>query len=248
MSTSHPHIGHRERLKQRYIKFGANALEDHELLELLLFFSKPRVDTNVVAHDLIRNSGSFEKVFTAKADSLKMTDGIGEHSALLLNLVGDVHRRLTESRPHEGKSYNTLSSVGELLMSHGTDEREEKLTVMLFDQNMKLLHFETVSKGDHHSAAASYTEIAKTALLKGAVGVIIAHNHPSGDPMPSSSDRNFTHLLEAALYAINISLIEHIIVSGNAYFPTMMTSSGPGRLSLINGLLGEGFLRKFYGN
>lgn len=248
MSTVHPHIGHRERLKQRYIRFGANALADHELLELLLFFSKPRVDTNGTAHALIKDNGTFENVFSSEIDRLKMTDGIGDSSALLLSLIGDIHKRLEGAPPRVGSSYNTLSSVGDFLINHYKYAHEESLSVMLLDKNMRLIHFMTASKGSSRSTTISHAEIAQKALLKGASGVIIAHNHPGGDPLPSSSDRNFTHLLEAALYAINISLVEHIIISGDNYFPTMMTNSGPGRLSLINGLLGEGFLKKFYGN
>ena len=248
MSTAHPHDGHRERLKQRYIKFGADALADHELLELLLFFSRPRIDTNGIAHALINDNEGFKNVFSADVDRLKMTVGVGDSSAILLSLIGDVHKRILENETQVGGSYTTLSQVGEFLCKHYSNEREEKLSVMFLDKNMKLISFATATRGNSHGTVFSHTEIARKALLKGASGVIISHNHPGGDPLPSSSDRNFTHLLEASLYAINIALIEHIIICENSFFPTMMTSSGPGRLSLINGLLGEGFLKKFYGN
>ena len=248
MSNAHSHDGHRERLRQRYLKFGPDSLDDHELLELLLYYSKPRVNTNVTAHALINENGSFESVFAAEADRLKTTCGVGDSSAILLSLVGAIHKRLSESPAPHAKFCGTLSSVGELLLNHYSTALVEELCVMLLDKSMNLMQIFTVSSGNKQSSVASHTEIAQKALLKGAAGVIIAHNHPGGDPLPSSSDRNFTHLLEASLYAINIALIEHIIVCNGSYMPTMMSNSGPGRLSLINGLFGEDFFRKFYSN
>ena len=246
MPNAHSHDGHRERLRQRYAKFGADALDDHELLELLLFYSRSRVNTNGTAHALINENGSLESVFAAGIDRLKTTDGVGDSSAILLSLVGAIHKRLSESPKPGSKNCGTLSAVGELLLKHYSTAQEEELCVMLLDKSLNLIQLITVSSKNKHGSVASHTEIAQKALLKGAAGVIIAHNHPGGDPLPSSSDRNFTHLLEASLYAINVALIEHIIVCEGSFLPTMMSNFGHGRLSLTNGLFGEEFFRKFY--
>ena len=246
MTTGTPHQGHRSRIVQKYRQFGSDALADHELLEILLFYSIPRVNTNDTAHALINEFGSLEKVFSASIDQLKLVPGIGENSATLISLVNDISKRFNEKRVSPLVHYKKLSLIGSFLLDYFKNLKIEKLFALFFDSSMRLISINCVSEGDAHSSSTSATTIARMAVLKDASAVVVAHNHLNGNVIPSTSDRNFTHVLEASLYALGVPLIEHIIVSNDIFAPSMLVHSGTTRYSLTTDILGKDFFDHFY--
>lgn len=245
MVTDQLHSGHRERLKTKFIEFGGDALSDHELLELLLFFSIPRSNTNEIAHMLINDSGSFEEVFSSCFDQLKLTEGIGDSSALLLSLTGEICKRLSNQQAKPRKNYPTLSSVGKLLVDKYAHDREESISVLYFDKKMNLISMRKVTQGGCHEAAASRTKIVREAMLKKSAGILLAHNHPDGTPTPSPSDLNFTHVLESSLYAVGIILLEHVLICQDSYTPLLSLRPGEKRVIKSNDFA-EGVLERFF--
>ena len=247
MSNSKPmHDGHRSRMKEKFLKYGADVFSDHELIEILLFFSVPRVNTNDTAHRLLDKFGSLEAVLHADIDMLTSVEGVGTGSALLISLVGALMLRSRKKTVSKRKKYNNVSEIGQMLTSYYQGMAQERFCALYFDASMRLIEMSVLSEGSVGEAAVTPSRIAREAILKGASGVIIAHNHPFGAASLSSSDRNLTHIIEASLAAVDIPLIEHIIVGEVGYSPTMMYKAGSVRTSLSSKIFGDSFNKDFY--
>ena len=182
------HKGHRGRLKKKFIKYGADSLETHELLELLLYYGIPRKDTNELAHTLIKIFGSLPQVFDAPMSSLLKVTGVGESTASLIRLVSKL------SRVYAEQNYR-LNSKGP--------------TNMVF--------CDVISQGSFGSTGFHIRDIIELALKFNATRAIIAHNHPSGIALPSREDVETTIELKNALKLIEVKLVDHIIVADNDY-------------------------------
>lgn len=246
--AEHLHAGHRQRLKNRYMDFGIENLSDHEALELLLFYAIPQKNTNDLAHTLIDRFGSLRGVLSADVDSLKSVDGIGEHSAILITLISDIYRKMRLSDNPETEVMDSLSKIGKYLLNYYEGVNEERVTMMLFDNSMRLIDFVTLSNGSVNSSSVDYRTIAELALRKKASSVILAHNHPNGLAIPSSEDRMISKNVDAALSVIGVHLIEHIIVGTANYAPTMQLHYGSLRAAPTTLKVGEDFFSKFYRN
>ena len=239
------HSGHRERLRERFIKFGPDAFTDHELLELLLSFIIPRVNTNDIAHRLLAEYGSLKELFSSIAPS-KSVKGVGNTSKLFIKVVAATFRRMQATSINKVK-FDSLYSIGDYLTKYYSGMDTEQLCAMFFDGSMRLLRFQVISDGGANDAIASYTAITRAAVMEDAAGVIIAHNHPRGTSDVSESDRDFTQKLEVALAAVNVSLIEHIIVGETGYRPTLMVQMNVLRTEDCANRYNDIFLKKFYG-
>ena len=244
--AAHLHAGHRQRLKNRYLEFGIENLSDHEALEMLLFYAIPQKNTNDLAHLLIDRFGSLRNVLTADVDSLKAVDGIGEHSAILIKLISDMHRKVRLSDNPDSEVMNSLSKIGKYLLNYYDGVGEERVTMMFLDNSMRLIDFVTLSHGSVNSSSVDYRSIAELSLRKKASAVILAHNHPGGLAIPSSEDRLISKNVDAALSVIGVHLIEHIIVGTANYAPTMQVHYGSLRAAPTTFKICEDFFSKFY--
>lgn len=243
---NNPHSGHRSRMKEKYLRFGAEAFTDHELLEMLLFYSIPRSDTNETAHRLIEKFGSLEKCLSSEIDQIKTVEGIGQNSAIFLSLIGDIFTRVNKKPLRKKKKYKTLSDVGEFLTYHYSGAKKEYFSALYFNSSMELIDVSIISEGSLSEAAVSPTRIAREAVLKDSTGVIVAHNHINDCPLLSSDDRRLTNLIEVTLAAINVPLLEHIIVTPTGYAPSMHLRFGTPAVALTQKAFGEDFHKKFY--
>lgn len=223
------HAGHRQRLKDKYLTLGADALEDHELLEILLYYAIPQRNTNDIAHELIERCGSLEGVFNADLDYIMQTKCIKDNAATLISLVRDLNKKINLADCRVGDMFDSLSKVGEFLMNYYIGIQHERCIMMMFDNSMRLIKLEIVSDGSVNGATLDYRKIATSALLNNASCVILAHNHPNGLAIPSSEDRLATKNVDAALSAIGVILFEHIIVGSKNYAPTMQSAFGHSR-------------------
>ncbi|MBE6870467.1 MAG: DNA repair protein RadC [Ruminococcaceae bacterium] len=211
--TKGEHTAHRQRLKERYLREGMDSLEEHVVLELLLFFAIPRCDTNKTAHKLIDRFGSLHAVFDAPMEELIAVDGIGESSALLIKAVPDFYRRYAKSKMQNGSFVNSLEDIGKYLMPFFAGVNVEVMYLLLLDGHRRIIACEKMTAGSVNMAALSVREIVAAALKYNAVAAVVAHNHPNAVLIPSQTDIVTTEKIYRALKAVDVTLLDHMIMS-----------------------------------
>lgn len=218
------HDGHRGRLKERFLKEGLTNFEDHNVLELLLFYSIPRSDTNVIAHNLINTFGTLHGVFDASVEALCKVDGISTHSALLIKLIPEMFSRYHVDKTKDLKILNSTTALGNYFVPKFYGKTTEELHIALLDTKKKLLSYEKISDGTANTALVDIKKIMALVVNSTATAVAIAHNHPGGIAIPSSADIISTKKLYNALKIVNVELVDHIIVADGDY--VSMADSG----------------------
>ncbi len=212
------HKGHRQRVKKRVLKEGIDSFEDHQILELLLFYCIPMKDTNKLAHQLIDNFGSLAGVFDASPSDLIKKAKITENSAILLSLIPSLARRYQQGK-FKGKTIlSSTSKAGDYVLSLFTGRLYEVFYVICLDTQNKVNHTCLLHEGTINEAPVYPRLIVETALRHQAASVILAHNHPGGRLEPSQADINVTGKIKIALEAISIAVVDHIIVAENRYY------------------------------
>jgi DNA repair protein RadC len=207
------HAGHRQRLRDRFLKLGGEALEDYELLELTLQLVVPRKDTKALAKSLLREFGNFSAVFNAAPARLMKFDGLAEKSVAHLKVIQAVAARFARDRMVNDKPI--LSSWNELLdycRAQMAYESKEHFRVLFLDKKNRLIADEVQQSGTVDHTPVYPREVIKRALEVSASALILVHNHPSGDPSPSSADIRMTKEIAEVAAALNITLHDHIIV------------------------------------
>ena len=206
-------IGHRSRLRERFRKAGREALADYELLELLLTFAIPRKDTKPAAKMLIEKFGSFAAVMDQPRERLIQVEGIGDQTSVFLSTVRASLARYLEQKVEKARTIAKPEDVAEFLrIQLGANQRECLMILCLNDAN-RLVHHDTVIEGTVNKAPFYPREIIKTALMYNATGLIMVHNHPSGDPTPSENDHRITGMMEELVEEFNIKFHDHLIVT-----------------------------------
>ncbi len=205
------HGGHRQRLKNRFLEDGLKHFEDHQILELLLFYCIPRQDTNPIAHALLDHFGSLAQVMEAPASELKKVPGVGDSVATFLALINAYYRHY-DSRDNPNEIIlDDLNKCGEFLKRFYRNRRNETVYMLCLDAKCKLLCYKEVGEGSVNSAAVPIRRIVEIALGANATSVILAHNHPSGLALPSPEDQLTTKQLAYALSAVDIILADHMV-------------------------------------
>lgn len=212
-----PHAGHRKRLRDRFLKFGLDALEEHEVLELFLFFVIHRKDTKPMGHALIRKYGSLAGVMDAPLHDLEQVEGIGKQAALLLYMIKPLCRRYLLSQSQRSGSLTTAEACAAYLIPHFFGAAEEHVFLLCLDAKCNPICCREISRGTAVNTELPLREATQLALESKAVSVILAHNHPCGDPTPSNEDYRATTNLRKALTPMNIPLVDHFIISGTKY-------------------------------
>lgn len=216
-TSNHLHDGHRERLRERFIEHGLDGFNHHQILELLLYYSIPRRDTNEIAHRLIDEFGSFSGVFDANYNDLCKVDGIGGNSASLIKLIPAICRAYMDDKQDEGTVLNTTEKAGKYLINKFIGHTEEVIYMICMDNKCRVLKTEMIGKGTMNAVGLSIRKMAEIAMRCSATCVILAHNHPHGTPLPSRGDVRTTISIVSALGALNIRVNDHIIVAGNEF-------------------------------
>ena len=212
MSEKPHYHGHRERLRQRFAKSGAEALEDHELLELLLFGARPRGDTKPLAKKLLARFGSVGAVLGADRTALKEVDGAGEAVVHTLKLAEALAVKTLEDQVMERPviaSWQALLDYCRLRLAHrGT----EHFRVLYLNNRNALIADEEQQRGTIDRVQLYPREVIKRALELGAAAVILVHNHPSGDPQPSRADVDMTREVAAAGAKLGVAVHDHLVI------------------------------------
>ena len=211
------HDGHRQRLKNRFLNEGLDNFEQLQVLELLLFYCIPRQDTNPVAHRLLDHFGSLTQVLEATPEELKKVSGIGDAVATFLALVTSVGRYYNVNRAASVQILSCLDECGKYLVPRFYGRRNETVFILCMDAKCKVLCCKEVGEGSVNSAAVPIRRIVEMALGANATSVVIAHNHPSGVAVPSSEDIQTTRRLAMALSAVEIALVDHIVVADDDF-------------------------------
>lgn len=203
--------GHRQRLKARFMK-DPQSLADYEMLESVLFLSHSRRDTKPIAKDLLNRFGDISGALGARADLLQSVDGVGEHTVYTLKLIEALAQHVGKSRIMHR---NVISSWDELQSYCRTQMAEkdiEEFRVIFLDRRNAIIADECVSEGTIDHTPVYPREIARRAITLSASAIVIAHNHPSGDPKPSQADIDMTMHLKDICEGLGIVLHDHLVV------------------------------------
>ena len=228
MSQKETHTGHRTRVKKRFRAEGLDHFDEIHVLELLLFYCVPRVDTNPLAHRLLDHFGSLSQVLDAPAEELEKVEGVGENISTFLSLVTATGRYYSVKRATQNKIVSSVEECGDFLLPYFYGRRNETVFLLCLDAKCKVICCKEVGEGSVNSANIPIRRIVEMALGANATTVVLAHNHPSGIAVPSSDDVQTTHRVAKALRVVDITLFDHIIVAEGDY--TSMTQSGKYRL------------------
>lgn len=218
------HDGHRQRLKQRFLDSGLDGFTQVQVLELLLSYAIPRKDTNELAHRLLDYFGSVAKVLEAPVSELVKIPGVGENSAVLLSLTQAMSRYYLVNRTEKIQVVSTLEDCAQFMLPYFHGRTTETIFVLCLDAKCKVLGCKEVGEGTVNATKLNIRKIVEVALSLNASAVVIAHNHPSGIAVPSQADVLATRHLSSALSAMEIILMDHIIVADEDY--VSMAASG----------------------
>lgn len=214
----HNPSGHRFRLKQKFLQSGLQGFLDYEVIELLLILGTPRRDCKRSAKDALKQFKSLSAVLEAPADELLRIEGIGPQNVFGIRLIQEVARRFLRDRMKTRPVCLSSREVFDYLYHSLRDSKTEKFKVLFLDAKNQVIEEETFSEGTVDSSAVYPREIIKAALRYQAVSLIFVHNHPSGDPLPSRSDRDITQELVFAARTMQIAVLDHIIIGDNSYY------------------------------
>jgi len=218
------HTGHRQRLKERFLKEGLDSFEEHQILELLLFYGIPQRDTNEIAHELIKKFGSLSEVLEATPEELAEVRFVGENVSTLFKLVTAVSRHYQISCAMKEVILNHIEDCGRYLVPFFYGRNQETVFLLCLDAKRKVLCCEKVGQGGVNSAGVPIRQIVETALKANASTAILAHNHPSGLALPSREDVQTTRRIAMALQAVEVQMADHIVVADEDY--VSMVQSG----------------------
>ncbi len=215
-----PNAGHRQRLKQRFVSAGPEALPDYELLELILFAAIPRRDTKPLAKRLIERFGSFAEVVNAPPDRLKEVKGIGDAAITQIKLVRAAALRVMQGQIMQRPVLGSWDAVLGYCRAAMGFEAQEQFRILFLDKRNRLIADEMQQRGTVDHTPVYVREVVKRALELSASAIILVHNHPSGDPTPSRADIDMTRQIADAAKPLGVTIHDHIIVGrhGHASF------------------------------
>lgn len=211
------HIGHRQRIINKYIEYGLSSFSEHEVLELLLFFSIPRSDTNPLAHKILDEFGSLDNVFNSSADDLLSIDGVGNNTAVLLSLFRAVREYQSTHLTHKKLMLNSGNKICRFCLEYFKEHINEEAIILALDNKFCLKKVSVVSSGTSTQTSFYADKILKTALNLRAPVIVLAHNHPGGTPNPSVADKALTLRLCDILGSVQVELYDHVICNEKEY-------------------------------
>ncbi len=213
-SDTNIHQGHRKRMKSSMIEYGLDGLKEHQMLELLLFYGISNGDTNPTAHRLIQHFGSLKGVLEADYEDLLKVKGIGENTASLIKFVQMFSGVYLRSTCFTDGVLNISDTIGlrKYYESVFLGEKDEQIRAMLFDDELNMVKEQLLIEGTVGKVELSKRRFTDFVIKNNCSRVVIAHNHPNGPALPSKEDVKATIELEEVLGAIDITLLDHVIV------------------------------------
>jgi DNA repair protein RadC len=207
------HGGHRQRMRERYLKQGLDGFAPHEVLELLLFYAIPQKNVNPLAHRLIDRFGSLYGVLNASPKQLMQVEGIGEYAAAFLPLLQDAARQALRTRKADRVRLSTRQAAVDYCIRLLQGEKRELFYAVCLNGQMETLGDVLIAKGSLSDVPAYPRIVLDAVLTHNAHAVLLCHNHPSGSVAPSAQDLDATRILSGLLSEIEVVLVDHLIVS-----------------------------------
>jgi DNA repair protein RadC len=206
------YLGHRQRLRDRFLNGGDTSLQDYELLELLLAQAQRRIDTKPVAKALIKRFGTFAGVMAATPEQLQESDGVGPAAAVIIKVVQACALRMAQQEVLKRDVISSWKKLLDYLRMAMAEQKTEQFRLLFLDNKNALIADEEQQRGTVNHTPVYPREVVKRALELGASALILVHNHPSGDPTPSQDDIAMTKEVVAAADKLGISVHDHIII------------------------------------
>ncbi len=218
------HAGHRERLKKRFLEEGLDDFTPVQVLELLLFYCIPRKDTNEIAHRLLDRFGTVSQVLETSPEELAKVEGVGPQAAAFLSMMPAVSRYYGVDKAKRTTVLKSIDDCGQYLLRYFEGKTKEVVYLLCLNGVGKVLCCQQVGQGGINSAGVPIRKVVETAMSGNSTAVVLAHNHPSGYAVPSNEDIATTGRIAAALDAVDIVLIDHIVVAEDDF--VSMVQSG----------------------
>lgn len=209
-------VGHRGRLRDKFLARGIEAFSDGEVLELLLTMGTPRKDCKEEARALLASFATLAGVLEAAPAQLQQVPGVGPKNSYAIHFIQGVARRYLRQRLAAKQYVRSSAEVSDYLIHAMRDLKREVLLVIYLDASHAIIDSEIIAEGTLASNTVYPRELIKPALARHAAALVIAHNHPSGNQTPSAEDRRLTRNLYLALSFVNIKLLDHLIVAGSS--------------------------------
>jgi DNA repair protein RadC len=223
-----PSEGHRQRLREKFIKSGLAGFHDYEIIELLLTLGSPRKDCKQPAKEAIERFKTLRGVLEAAPEELQEIRGIGPINSFGIRLVQEVAREFLKEKIQDKPVLSSAHEIFDYLYHSMRDLKKEVFKVLYLDSQNKIIEVKDLFHGTVNSSSVSPREVMESALRCNAVSLIFVHNHPSGNTEPSQSDREITRDLIQAGAVMDIRVLDHLIIGDNRYFS----------------FAGEGFIRE----
>lgn len=206
------HNGHRERMRNRFLEQGLDSFNDHQVLEMLLYYSIPRVDTNELSHALINKFGSLTRVMEASASEIAQVPGIGVGTATFISFIAALNNYCLNRKASENVTIlDSVASCAEYIRPRFNGKRNEVVYMICLDAKHKLISCNMLGEGSINSANISARKIVEAAVRENATFLVLAHNHPTGVAFPSPEDIHTTKYLAKLLRAVEVVLVDHLI-------------------------------------
>jgi DNA repair protein RadC len=209
------HSGHRARLKQSFKEGDASLLSDHKLLELLLFYSVSRRDTNETAHLLINEFGSLDAVFKASHNALLNVKGVGYQTALLIKIIDAINDKIHIDLASKENKPMTCEDMKRYLTAFYRSKIYETIVVLSCDNKRRIKKVSIVGEGAVNSTDINSRKIVEAVINANASYIVLAHNHPNGAPEPSLADVDATRSLVVMLRKLDVGVFDHIIIGAD---------------------------------
>ncbi len=211
------HEGHRKRLRENFLKNGLDNFQSHNVLEMLLFYTIPRGDTNETAHRLIDRFGSLSAVLEAPVEELMKVKGVGERTAAFLHLVPEITRVYLKDKQENVKILDTPEKVAAYILPYFVGKTKENIVVLCLDNKCAVKNCSIMAEGSVSMGDINNRNLIELVIRSNATSVVIAHNHPNGVSAPSKEDVETTFMLVSLFKSIDVVLSDHIIVAGGEW-------------------------------
>ncbi|OGO44371.1 MAG: hypothetical protein A2Z05_07860, partial [Chloroflexi bacterium RBG_16_60_22] len=218
MPSEDSHLGHRKRLREKFLKSGLAGFHDYEIVEILLSLGTPRRDCKAAAKEAIRKFQTLRGVLEAPAEELQQIDGIGPHSAFGIKLVQEVAREFLRARTLDKPFYRSSQEVFDYLYHAMRGLKKEVFKVIYLNSQNRIIDTVDLSRGTVTGSSVAPREVVGGAIEKNAAALIFVHNHPSGNPDPSPGDRDLTRELVYAGRIMQLKVLDHVIIGDNRYY------------------------------
>jgi len=217
-STKPHYLGHRKRLRERFMKYGIESLQDYEVVELLLTFSISQKDVKPIAKDMLKKFGSLKGIFEASPEELEIFPYVKDKTVELITFIKDASALYQMEKAKQNPILKTPKELIDYCIKKIGDKKDEEFRIIYLNSKFSIIDDDIVSKGTIDRTTVYPRKVMEMALKHKAYALVFTHNHPDGDPQPSDYDINLTKALDLAAKTLGIIVYDHIIATQSNYF------------------------------